>query len=151
MHHNNFHLIRFIAAVLVIYGHTYPLMGLGNLDHIQLWSGGLFPTAHMGVCIFFSISGYLIAQSLLGSSTLVQYSWKRFLRIMPGLIVLALFTILLIGPLVTTLSTSGYFHNPDTYAYIRIIKLFPAYPDQLPGVFKELPLSLVNGSLWTLA
>ncbi|WP_025761904.1 acyltransferase family protein [Dyadobacter tibetensis] len=151
MHANNFHLIRFIAAVMVIYGHSYPLMGLGNLDYIQELSAGTFPTAHMGVCIFFSISGYLIAKSLLDSRTLMSYCWKRFLRIMPGLVVVVLFTIFVVGPIATNLPLSDYFSSNATFQYLKVMKIFPAYPDTLPGVFQDIPATNVNGSLWTLA
>ncbi|MCE7039372.1 acyltransferase [Dyadobacter sp. CY312] len=151
MHANNFHLIRFLAAVLVIYGHSYPLSGRSNFDYLQVLSGGLFPSAHMGVCIFFSISGYLISMSLVRSTNYVRFIWKRFIRIIPGLIAAIFVTIFLIGPLATTLSLQDYFGTPETYRYFRTIKLFPVYPDTLPGVFENLPVTGINGSLWTLA
>ncbi|TDE17251.1 acyltransferase family protein [Dyadobacter psychrotolerans] len=151
MHHNNnFHFLRLMAAILVIYGHSYPLLGLGHLDYIQELTGGLFPSAQIGVCIFFAISGYLIAKSL-KSSTPVKFVQKRLLRIYPGLIAAVLFTMFVIGPIATTASLSEYFSSVETYFYIRVLKLFPNYPDSLPYVFKNLPVGLVNGSLWTLA
>ena len=151
MHFNNFNFLRFFAAVLVIYGHCYPLAGYGNLDYIQELTGGLFPSAHIGVCIFFSISGYLIAKSLVASTNYFHFFWKRFVRIMPGLIAAVLFTVFILGPVCTTLQLSEYFSNPETYRYLKVIKLFPQYTDSLPGVFKNLPTTMVNGSLWTLA
>lgn len=151
MHLNNFNFLRFLAAILVIFGHCYPLAGYGNLDYIQALTEGLFPTAHIGVCIFFSISGYLIAKSLISSKSYLSFLWKRFIRIMPGLVVAVLFTVLIIGPLSTTLSLSQYFSSRETLAYLKVIKIFPLYNDSLPGVFKTLPTSMVNGSLWTLA
>jgi peptidoglycan/LPS O-acetylase OafA/YrhL len=151
MHANNFHFLRFLAAVLVIYGHCFPLTGRGNFDDLQLLTGGLFPTAHMGVCIFFSISGYLIAKSLIYSTGYVRFFWKRFIRIMPGLIAATILTILVVGPLATDLGMKEYFTSAETYRYLKCIKLFPPYPDSLPGVFDALPETSVNGSLWTLA
>jgi peptidoglycan/LPS O-acetylase OafA/YrhL len=151
MHFNNFHFLRFFAAVLVIYGHTYPLAGYGNLDDIQRITGGLFPSAHIGVCIFFSISGYLIAKSLESSKKYFHFFLKRLIRIMPGLIAAVLFTVFVLGPFCTTLPLKQYFSDAATYDYLKVIKLFPQYPDSLPGVFKSLPITLVNGSLWTLA
>ncbi len=151
MHANNFHFLRFFAAVLVIYGHAYPLSGRDNLDDIQALTGGLFPSAHMGVCIFFSISGYLIAKSLVYSKSYISFLWKRFVRIMPGLILATLFTICVVGPLATTLPVEAYFKNAGTFKFLKSLKLFPVYPDTLPGVFENLPAKSVNGSLWTLA
>lgn len=151
MHANNFHLIRFLAATMVIYGHAYPLTDRGTLDFIQLMTGGLFPTAHMAVCIFFSLSGYLIANSVIHSSSYWQFIWKRFIRIMPGLVVALLFTIFVIGPIATTLPLKEYFSDSNTYLYLKNIKLFPRCPDTLPGVFTNIPFNSVNSSLWTLA
>lgn len=151
MNNNNFHFLRFLAATLVIYGHSYPLTGRGNLDKLQEWSLGVFPTAHMGVCIFFTISGYLIAKSLHSSTTITNYLWKRLLRLLPGLIVACLITVFIVGPIATELSLQDYFSQRATYRYFKIIKLFPRYDDLLPGVFTTLPSSSVNGSLWTLA
>lgn len=65
---NNFHLIRFIAASLVLYGHCYPLTGRGTYDYLTIISQGIFPTSHIGVCIFFIVSGFLVSQSLMRST-----------------------------------------------------------------------------------
>ena len=70
---------------------------------------------------------------------------------MPGLAVCLFFIILIIGPVSTALSTAAYFTSPQTYAFLKALKLFPEYPNHLPGVFETLPIKLVNGSLWTLA
>ncbi|GGB82007.1 acyltransferase family protein [Dyadobacter sediminis] len=151
MARNSFNLLRHIAAILVVYGHAYPLSGNGTIDKIQEISRGVFPSAQIGVFIFFSISGYLIAISLERSSSYINFLWKRFLRIMPGLAVCLIFIMLIIGPISTVLSTAAYFSSPQTYAFLKALKIFPDYPNYLPGVFETLPVQLVNGSLWTLA
>ena len=148
---NNYHLIRFIAASLVLYGHCYPLLGRGNNDYLTIASRGIFPTSHMGVCIFFIVSGFLVSQSLQHSKTVVNFIWKRIIRIFPGLIIALLFCVFIIGALCTTLSLSNYFQSLETYRYFKILKLYPYFSDMLPGVFENLPKKSVNGSLWTLA
>lgn len=151
IHANNFHFIRFVAAILVIYGHSYPLLGLGNLDLLQKWSQGTFPTAHIGVCIFFSISGYLIAQSLERSHGTFNFIWRRALRIVPGLLGVILFTMFILGPIVTSVSLETYFGSRETWTYFKILKLIPPTAGLLPGVFETLPTQQINGSLWTLS
>ena len=148
---NNFDFLRFLGASFVIYGHAYPLSGRGTFDDLQVWSRGLFPTAHMGVAIFFVISGFLIAQSLARSPSPQNFLWKRCLRIFPGLIVAALITVFLIGPILTSMPISQYFMTRETFKYLMVAKLYPPYPDTLPGVFEQDPNRSVNGSLWTLA
>jgi len=148
---NNFDFMRFLGACLVIYGHAYPLSGRGTFDHLQLWSRGIFPTAHMGVAIFFVISGFLISKSLSRSPSALNFIWKRAIRIFPGLIVAALITVFVLGALITALPLQDYFATKETYRYLLVIKLYPPYPDSLPGVFDTADNRTVNGSLWTLA
>lgn len=143
--------MRFAGACLVIYGHAYPLSDRGTFDDLQLWTRGVFPTAHMGVAIFFVISGFLISQSLARSSSALNFIWKRSIRIFPGLIVAALVTALLLGAMITSLPLSEYFTTKETYKYLLVTKLYPPYPDTLPGVFDASDNRTVNGSLWTLA
>ncbi|WP_373331012.1 acyltransferase family protein [Salmonirosea aquatica] len=148
---NNFDFMRFLGACLVIYGHAYPLSGRGTFDHIQLWTRGIFPTAHMGVAIFFVISGFLISQSISRSPSALNFLWKRAVRIFPGLFVAALVTVFVLGAMVTSLPLGEYFTLSETYRYLLVTKLYPPYPDTLPGVFNTSENHTVNGSLWTLA
>lgn len=147
---NNFHLIRFIAASLVLYGHCYPLTGRGNYDYLTLASRGIFPTSHMGVCIFFIVSGYLVSQSLQNSQSIKSFIWKRVLRIFPALIVVLLLCTFVLGVFCTTLSFNNYLTSSETYKFLKLIKLYPFVQNSLPGVFENNPEKAVNGSLWTL-
>ena len=146
---NNFHFLRFFAASLVIVGHVYPLNGLP--DVIEQWSLGLFPSGHIAVCIFFVISGYLVIQSNLKSSSTLSYLMKRVLRIFPGLLVALIFTAFIIGPIATSFSLSQYFSDIHTYRFFDYLKLYPSNQGTLPGVFVSNPHTAANGSLWTLA
>ena len=114
-------------------------------------SGGRYDFSFIGLSIFFSISGYLITKSVYTSSSLLSYFWKRFLRIQPLLILVCILTVLVLGPIFTTLPTQEYLGNPETWTYFR--NIFPATGIQfvLPGVFAEnIHGDGVNGSLWTL-
>ncbi len=145
---NLFDLLRFIAATMVIYGHSYPLLGLTPPDLITR----IFPFADsgaLGVYIFFSISGFLNAKSVVKNKATVFYI-NRSLRIFPGLFVALLFAALVVGPLCTALPLDRYIVSPQTWRYITANSvLSPNYA--LPGVFNEnLYKTAVNGSLWTL-
>jgi len=140
---HGFDLIRLIAAVLVIFGHAYPLTGhvapaaLGNAPHT------------LGVKVFFVISGYLISGSWLSSPDPFRYLARRAARIMPGLIVVTLGATVVLGPVESTLPTLSYFSDPATPQYLWNIGLWPVY--ELPGVFAGNPYPrAVNGSLWTI-
>ena len=150
-HRNNFDFIRFAAAALVIVGHVYPMTGNEVQNTFIKHYTGLFPAGHVGLFTFFSLSGYLIAQSVERSSSAANFLWKRVLRILPGLAVMLLLSVLVIGPVVTTLPPADYFSNPDTWRYLLNLKLYPHVPESVPGVFENQPSPHLNGSLWTLA
>jgi peptidoglycan/LPS O-acetylase OafA/YrhL len=140
---NGFDALRVLGAVLVLYGHAYPLSGnaapgfLGN--HVQT----------IGVKIFFVISGYLIARSWLGDANPRRFAAKRFLRIFPGLAANVLLTALVFGALASTWSLADYLASPGVGRYLRNLALYPVY--DLPGVFENNVYRVaVNGSLWSL-
>ncbi|QWZ07219.1 acyltransferase [Nocardioides panacis] len=142
---NNLDALRLVGAVAVIVGHAYFLLGRPENDPIVLG----YPIATLGVVVFFSISGYLITASWNRKRDPVSYLTARVLRIFPGLVVLVLVTVLVLGPLTTTSSVSEYFDLPRTWSYLTNIWLRPQY--DLPGVFLDIPYpNAVNGSLWTL-
>lgn len=148
---NNFDVIRFIAAIMVIFAHSYPLTYnhddyelLNQITNHQMTFGTL------GVAIFFIISGFLIFQSYTHAPNILVYTKARCLRIFPALIVVLVLTTFIFGPLMTELSMTEYFHSPLIYTYLSGVLLFPVYYD-LPGVFAHNPYpNIVNGSLWTI-
>ncbi|MFN8285112.1 MAG: acyltransferase [Chitinophagales bacterium] len=148
---NNFDFIRFLAASFVIITHSQALLGHGGNDWLSSISRGTMQFSHLGVAIFFTISGYLIAQSLIRSKTYSGYLWKRFLRIFPGLAVVLLLLILLLGPVVGSLPLKEYFSSGQTWGVLLTLSLYKLNI-VLPGVFSTNPMTnVINGSLWTLA
>ncbi len=147
---NNFDIIRFFAASLVMVTHACFLAnGAGSYEPLaalthQVTFGGL------AVNIFFVISGFLITMSFLRAKSLWQFLKARILRIFPALIFVVFFTVFILGPVVTSLGTADYFSRPETYRYLKNITLYYTIFD-LPGVFinNVYPFA-VNGSLWTL-
>lgn len=144
---NNYLLLRFVAALLVIYGHSYAIAKLpGHEDLVQrllrfTYAGG------MGVDVFFVISGFLVTASYLNRRNWPEFMKARCLRIFPGLIVCLLAIAFLLGPFVTTLTPAEYLFGPELYTdLLHSLTLHL----RLPGVFEHLPQQTVNGSLWTL-
>ncbi len=143
---NNLDALRLVGALSVIVGHAYH--ALGRAAEVPGMIG--YSVSTLGVVIFFSISGYLITASWNRTRDPVSYFAARCLRIFPALAVVALVSVLVIGPLFTTLSMGDYFSNPRTWSYLDNVRMLPQY--DLPGVFTDLPYpNVVNGSLWTLA
>lgn len=150
---NNFDLLRLLAATAVVFSHSFGLVtqgGRADADPLYRLTNGQMTFGELGVYIFFIASGFLITASLQHASSLSSYFIKRLLRIGPGLAFVLLFSMLVIGPLLTTLPLPHYLAHPDTLGYLRNLGLFIAQPG-LPGVYADNPLpSMVNGSLWTL-
>lgn len=147
---NNFDVIRFIAASFVIITHSYSLSGLSQKDWLYQITNGSILFSHLGVAIFFVISGYLITQSAISAKNWKGFLWKRLLRLIPGLSVALLFCALIIGPIFTSLNLHNYFVNSSTYRFLLSDFIY-VRNYSLPGVFSNNPVDAVNGSLWTLA
>mgnify|MGYP001576120727 CR=1 FL=1 len=142
----NLDLIRLIAAILVMFSHSYPLAGRA-IEEPFLWTFG-HTGGDIALCTFFVISGYLISASYIRSRSALDYAWKRCLRIFPALFFSVVFAIAL-GAFLTPLDFASYIVHEQTIAYLRNIFLDIQY--NLPLVFAQnLFPNAVNGSLWTL-
>ena len=146
---NNFNLIRFIAASIVLFSHSYALaLGSGETEPLRLLVG--ITGGSVAVDIFFISSGFLIASSYLARNNMLAFIWARVLRIYPALFVAVLFC-LSIGAWFTTLSVSEFIARPETHKYfLKNITLFFGVEHKLPGVFEGASIRAINGSLWTL-
>ena len=140
---NNINLLRFIAASMVIYSHMFDLLGIEDPNVMGMSFGAI------AVNVFFLLSGYLIASSWTHSSSFPSYLIRRAARIFPALIVVVVASVLVIGPIFTSLSLNEYFCSFGTWKYLSRICFSSA--DTLPGVFESLPYpASVNASLWTI-
>jgi peptidoglycan/LPS O-acetylase OafA/YrhL len=143
---NNFDLLRFAAATLVLVDHSDPLTGRSGIP-------GPFGYETLGgfaVAVFFILSGFLVAASWERAPRLWAFALKRALRIFPAYVVVITLAVLVLGPLATDLSLLEYFQNPKTWAYFANLT-FTELHYTLPGVFagNAFPFT-VNGSIWTL-
>lgn len=148
---NNFDLIRFIAASLVIFSHAYQVaLGKGNTEPLVLFSGAQIWFGHLALYIFFIISGFLVTQSFERSNNVGVFAWARALRILPAFLASLLFATFIVGPLTTTLPLSAYLSDPLTYDYLKSFFMLKIRWG-LPGVFEALPFKgVANGALWTI-
>lgn len=148
--------LRLIAALLVIFGHSFPLAEPLSWpdDPIRM----LLPrTASylVGLMMFFTISGFLISLSYIRNPDLVRFLRARFLRIWPALAVVIVLWAFVFGPLLSTLSPAQYFATAgtgaDAYTYAWGGILIFDIHRFLPGVFEHNPIPrMVNGPLWSI-
>jgi len=148
---NNFNLIRFIAAILVLYSHSYPLYGLKVMGPIEQFFGKSWGS--LAVHTFFISSGFLIMGSFKKRVSSFGFIISRLLRIYPALIVAILFCVYIVGFFSTNIDSSIYLKDGSLWDFIKYNSLLVVGPIRygLIGVFKENPYpNAVNGSLWTL-
>lgn len=143
---NHFHLLRLVAAWLVIYGHAYAVTADPGQDLLLRWLSFKF-AGGIAVDVFFIISGFLIVASM-QRNRLRDYLAARALRILPALVVCVALCVLVLGPLFTT--AAHYWSDPETWRYLRVNIGLQRVLYTLPGVFETHPNTAVNGSLWTL-
>ncbi len=150
---NNFNLLRFIAASLVVFSHSYSVTGHGKSEPLSL----LFPQGlsfgSLAVNLFFILSGFLITKSWHDRGDLVAFLYARVIRIYPALFVSVIFCALLIGPVYTTQPLHNYFTDISFFKFIteNTTLLVNGVWITLPGVFeKNISSAHVNTPLWTL-
>ena len=141
---NSFDLLRLFAASLVLYSHQHVLLGMAEP---QFFGWNTFGGA--GVAVFFFLSGLLVWSSWMRDPSLSRFFMRRSLRIFPGLWLVVILSVFVVGPPLSTLRPVDYFGAGQTHGYLSTAVL--AVRHGLPGVFAGNPYPhAFNGSLWTL-
>ena len=146
---NNFNLIRFIAATLVIWSHAFRLL---DRPHLLLMDRAFgFGVGDLGVDIFFVLSGFLVAKSLDGK-TLAEFVWARCMRIYPALWVSIAVSVLPAALVFADEPALRFLMSGATLRYLaHNASVLPVVGAQitLPHAF-PYPDGRFNFSLWTL-
>jgi len=140
---NLFDVLRLLAASMVIVGHSWSLLGLEGVPTLA----GI-TIHHLGVYVFFAISGFLLSTSWARSPRAGAFMIRRCLRIFTALFLVVLATVFVIGPMLTAHAMTDYWQSATTWRYLINLTLVAQY--DLPGVFLGNEQSAVNGSLWSL-
>ena len=157
---NSLGLIRLILATVVIFDHAFPLGGFGT-DPFWHLTNGQASLGGLAVAGFFAISGYLIAKSGM-SGDVVQFMWRRTLRIFPAYWLVLLITAFIVGPLLWladgnllgqyfTVAPGGpfYYFTSNWTLNIGTYGIHDLLADTTP-YGRQIGSSAFNGSIWTL-
>jgi peptidoglycan/LPS O-acetylase OafA/YrhL len=150
-HDNNLNLLRVVAAMLVLVSHSVTVAtGRADLEPGRGLLG--LSLGDVAVDIFFVVSGFLVTGSLMRSNSLAKYAAARGLRIVPGLWVALLFTVLVVAFRFSAQPAGEVLSDPATWRYLARNALIVTGADfNLPGAFEGNPFPRnVNASLWTL-
>lgn len=146
---NSYGIIRVVAAVVVIWTHSYSVLGgayaAEPLKALSGWSAG----SH-AVNVFFTLSGFLVAASWERSRNVVDFVLARVLRIMPALIFVNVLVVVLAGLFLTT-SRDEYWTIENIGGFLVSTILLFKSGSTLEGVFINNPYPrLVNTPIWTI-
>lgn len=151
---DNFLLLRFVAAAMVIFGHSYAMSGIpGAADFIARANlGNGIYSGSLAVDMFFVISGFLVTGSYLHRANLETFLKSRALRVLPAYAACMILTAFVLGAVYTDLPLWDYLISPATRGYVTVNMQFGTdLVWNLPGVFTHNPHpDTVNGSIWTL-
>lgn len=147
-HQDLFDFLRLLAAALVFWSHQHALIGLPEprVAMLHTSAGGF------GVFMFFAISGYLNAKSLLHRQQVAPFLAARFFRIYPAAIVCTV-VCLVMGAFITRFDLGTYVTDRSfaRFAITNATLISGSIHFQLPGVFKHNPvMDAVSGPVWTL-
>ena len=115
----NVNLLKFVAALLVILCHAYPITDNG-VDILSRYTNGACNFGGFAVGIFFFFSGLYVAKSFSRVDTIWNYFKKRIERIFPQLIIVVLLSVFVLGPITTSISAGEYFSDKSTRGLIAI-------------------------------
>lgn len=159
-HRNALGFIRLVLAAAVIFDHAFPLGGFGT-DPFWALSRQQASLGSIAVAGFFVISGYLIAKSGM-SADVLQFLWRRVLRIFPAYWAVLLFTALVVAPVVwLTMGRPldqyfGFGPNSPVYYFtanwtlkIGTYGIYDIFARTTPYGL-SVHGSVFNGSIWTL-
>lgn len=146
---NLFNAVRLVAAAAVIVSHAVAIRH--GLVPEPLDGPTPYALSDHAVNVFFALSGLLVAMSFERSATIADFVRARLLRIFPAVLVCALVTAFLFGPLLTSESLADYARDARTWLYPLRLGLWLDEDAPLPGLFETVPLAgEVNQPIWTL-
>jgi peptidoglycan/LPS O-acetylase OafA/YrhL len=146
---NSYGIIRLVATILVIWTHSYRVVGGPEINEPLLDFTGFSAGSH-AVNVFFSLSGLMVAASWQRSRNIFDFLCARILRILPALIFANLIIIILCGTLITVMRDKFWsIENVSGFLWRTIITFQSSAT--LAGVFNSNPWeNFINIPIWTI-
>lgn len=142
-HSNNFDALRLAAALCVMVSHMFAVMGMAQPVVVAGHNLG-----NWAVLVFFSISGYLVAQSWESDPHVLRFLMRRWLRIWPALAVVVVLGMGVLIPVISGRGWIGLFSDPTYWKGFGILTLM-ANPGTIEP-FATQAEKVWNGPLWTI-
>jgi len=147
---NSFNLIRLIAALSVLFPHSF-LIAVGPGAPEPLSNFTPFNLSQHAVNAFFVLSGLTLSQSIVSKPGIRRFAIARALRIFPALIGFGLVFAFVIGPLFTKQPMREYWSDVHTWIYALGVPVFFQHATPPHEIFTNIPLAnSINNPLWTI-
>ena len=146
---NNFDVIRFTLALLVIVTHSYgSLLGPSAAEPLLAATRGQLGFGDLAVDFFFVISGFLITASWINGQGLLSFLSKRVLRIYPAIAVAILLCLVVVAPLGAE-RPAEYLRQLSPLTFLH--SLLQLQIPQQSGIFvSQAYPGILDLSLWTI-
>ncbi len=147
---NSYGIIRVIAAVLVIWTHSYAVvLGEDASEPLRDLTG--YSLGSHAVNIFFSLSGFMVASSWERSRDVVDFVLARILRIMPALVCVCVAIVIVSGLFLTSVPAGEYWTAANIGPFLARSLLIFSSETTLAGVFEDNPWpGVLNIPIWTI-
>ncbi|WP_424941855.1 acyltransferase family protein [Aliiroseovarius crassostreae] len=153
-----FDILRIFAALLVVFSHSFLIAEHSEANEpAQALTGEIFGV--YGVMIFFVLSGFLITDSAIRSSSSASFWSKRLRRILPGFVVCNIVVMLGVAPFYARVPLAEFLTHPEVWTQLLSTLGFASSSLYLPDLIQiydatteealMLPIVL-NGVLWTI-
>ncbi|MET3112967.1 peptidoglycan/LPS O-acetylase OafA/YrhL [Pedobacter sp. CG_S7] len=136
--------MRVLAIFMVMLFHYYSAFGASYYQY-AFKPPQLFNEGYLGVQLFFVISGFVITLTLTKCSSFVEFMKKRFLRLIPAMLICSLLTF----SLLRLVDSNNLFPVSKSFANLLISNTF--IPPALPNTFFGVKLAYIDGAYWSLA
>ncbi|HEY3988443.1 MAG TPA: acyltransferase [Acidobacteriaceae bacterium] len=146
---NNFGAMRILLAVAVVFSDSFLLgNGVTDADPMKRFNHQQAITGHVAVDLFFIMSGYLVTLSLMRDPSWPRYFGHRIRRVYPGFILAAVFSFLIVLPLMGgRITAPGHLGAAGDFIYRTLRLGWPTYA----GAFHTNPFpDDVNQALWSI-
>lgn len=146
---NNVSAMRFALALMVLWSHSFAFyLGDEKREPIALVMRGLYNAGNIGVACFLIMSGALVLRSWETSRNLKSFIIKRAKRLYPAYLVAVFFGAFIVAPIYANISLPILIYQQFGRWLVANL-LFQGYAP-VDDVFVRSPITLINGSLWSI-
>lgn len=135
--------LRVVAILMVMIYHFYSMFD-GTLYTYSFTTPKIFKYGYLGVELFFIISGFVITLTLSKCQNFVEFLKKRFIRLIPGMLICSFITMLFI----TVFDSQNLFPNSKSIVNFFVSNTFVS-PHLINSIFNS-SVYYTDGAYWSL-